>query len=97
MKIKYRNANELRYRRNNQDVWLQGRYFYDALCAASPLYRFTMKKGMIKPEPYTKELYPITEAELREREEREARAKEERLKAEFTAFVERMRGKFPKT
>ena len=32
---------------------------------------------MIKPEPYTKEPYPITEAEFREREEREARAKEE--------------------
>ena len=31
------------------------------------------------------------------RVEREAKAKEERLKAEFTAFVERMRGKFPKT
>ena len=50
-----------------------------------------MKKGMIKPEPYTSEPYPITAAELREREEREKRAKEERLKAEFTAFVERMR------
>jgi hypothetical protein len=40
---------------------------------------------------------PLTEAELREREEREAKAKEERLKAEFTAFVERMRNKFPNT
>ena len=59
--------------------------------AASHLYRFTMKNGMIKPELYTKEPYPITEAELREREEREAKAKEERLRAEFTAFVERMR------
>ena len=48
---------------------------------------------MIKPEPYTKEPYPTTHAELREREEREAKAKEERLKAEFTAFVERMRKK----
>ena len=75
------------------------RAFYHRLelCAASPLYRFTMKKGMIKPEPYTKEPYPITEAELREKEEREAKAKEERLKAEFTAFVERMRGKFSNT
>ena len=92
----YLKANELRDRRRNQDMWLQGRYFYDALCAASPLYRFTMKKGMIKPEPYTKEPYPVTEAELREREEREARAKEERLKAEFTAFVERMLKNSPK-
>ena len=52
-----------------------------------------MKKGMIKPELYTKEPYPTTYAELREREEREAKGKEERLKAEFTAFVERMRKK----
>lgn len=52
---------------------------------------------MIKPEPYTKETYPTTEAELREREEREAKAKEERLIEEFTAFVERMRSKSPKT
>ena len=89
----YRKASELRDRRNNQDMWLQGRYFYDALCAASPLYRFSMKKGMIKPEPYTKEPYPTTHAELKEREEREAKAKEERLRAEFTAFVERMRKK----
>ena len=91
----YRKANELCDRRRNQELWLQGRYFYDALCAASPLYRFSMKKGIIKPEPYTSEPYPITEAELREREEREARAKEERLKAEFTAFVERMRKNSP--
>ncbi len=91
----YRKANELRDKRKNEDLWLQGRYFYDALCAASPLYRFTMKKGMIKPEPYTKEPYPITEAELRAKEEREAKAKEERLKAEFTAFVERMQKKMP--
>ena len=93
----YRKASELRDRRNNQDMWIQGRYFYDAHCAASPLYRFTMKKGMIKPEPYTKEPYPITESELREREERDAKAREERLKAEFTAFVERMRKKTSNT
>ena len=49
---------------------------------------------MIKPEPYIKELYPITEAELRERAEREAKEREERLKAEFMAFVEGMRDKF---
>ena len=56
-----------------------------------------MKKGMIKPEPYTKEPYPVTYAELREKEEREAKEREERLKAEFTAFVERMRKKSPNT
>lgn len=89
----YRKANELRDKRRNLEFWMQGMYFYEALCDASPLFRFSMKKGTIRPEPYVKEPYPITEAEVREREERDARKKEERLKAEFAAFAERMRKK----
>ena len=91
----YRKANDLRDKRRNQELWLQGMYFYEALCDASPLFRFTMKKGIVKPEPYAKEPYPITAEEAREREEREARKKEERLKAEFAQFVENMRRKMP--
>ena len=87
----YRKAMELREKRRNQELWLQGMYIYEALCDASPLFRFSMKKGVVKPEPYAKEPYPITAAEVREREERDARVKEERLKAEFAAFAERMR------
>ena len=86
----YRKAQELREKRRNQELWLQGMYVYEALCDASPLFRFSMKRGTIKPEPYVKEPYPITAAEVREREEREARLKEERLKAEFAYFVEQM-------
>lgn len=89
----YREADELRERRRNFELWLQGSYIYEALCDASPLFRFSMKKGSIKPEPYVKEPYPITKAEVRERQEREARAREERIKAHFTAFAERMREK----
>lgn len=89
----YRKANELRDKRRNQELWLQGMYVYEALCDASPLFRFTMKKGSIKPEPYVKEPFPITEAEVRERKEREQREKEERLKAQFMAFAERVRKK----
>ena len=91
----YRKSYELQEKRRNQELWLQGMYFYEALCDASPLFRFSMKKGTVKPEPYVKEPYPISAAEVREREEREARKKEERLKAEFAAFVERMRAKMP--
>lgn len=87
----YRKAMELREKRRNQELWLQGMYIYEALCDASPLFRFSMKKGTVKPEPYVKEPYPITTEEVRAREERDARLKEERLKAEFAAFAERMR------
>lgn len=88
----YLKANELRDKRRNQELWLQGMYFYEALCDASPLFRFTMKKT-IKPEPYMKEPFPITAAEVREREERERREREARLKAAFAEFAETMRKK----
>ena len=91
----YRRAAELRDKRRNQELWLQGMYIYEALCDASPLFRFSTKKGSIKPEPYVKEPYPITASEVKAREEREARAMEERLKAEFAAFAEQIRKKMP--
>ena len=91
----YRKAAELRDKRRNQELWLQGMYIYEALCDASPLFRFSMKKGTVKPEPYVKEPYPITEAEAKAREERETRLKEERLKAEFALFAERIRNTMP--
>lgn len=76
-------------------MWLQGMYFYEALCDASPLFRISFKKGIVKPEPYVKEPYPITQAEVREREEREAKLREERMKAAFAAFAESLRRKMP--
>lgn len=91
----YRKSQDLRDKRRNQEMWLQGMYIYEALCDASPLFRFSMKKGVVKPEPYVKEPYPITAEEVKAREEREARKKEERLKAEFAAFAEAMRRKMP--
>lgn len=86
----YRKADELRLKQKNYELWLQGMYMYEALCDASPLFRFTMKSGTIKPEPYVKEPYPVTAIEAREREERAAKAREERMKAEFAAFAARM-------
>ena len=91
----YRKAAELRDKRRNQELWLQGMYIYEALCDASPLFRFSMKKGSVKPEPYVNEPYPITAEEVRAREERENRKKEERLKAEFALFAEQLRKKMP--
>ena len=87
----YRKAAELKDSRKNQELWLQGMYIYEALCDASPLFRFSMKKGAVKPEPYAKEPYPITAAEVQARKEREQRNKEERLKAEFAMFAERIK------
>ena len=90
----YRKAQELRDRRRNQELWLQGMYVYEAICDVAPVLHAFAKKGT-RPEPYSKEPYAITESEIREREEREARLRQERIKAEFAAFAERMRKKMP--
>ncbi len=90
----YRKADELNRRRQNEVLWLQGAYIYEALCDAAPIFHAFAKKGT-KPHPYAKEPYAITESEIREREEREARAREERIKAEFAAFVAQMTKKMP--
>ncbi len=90
----YRKADELRRRRQNETLWLQGMYIYEALCDVAPIFHAFAKKGS-KPSPYAKEPYAITESEIREREEREVREKQERLKAEFAAFAAGMRKKMP--
>ena len=90
----YRKAQEIRDRRQNQAMWLQGLYIYNALCDVAPIFHAFAKKGT-KPTPYIEEPYPITAAEVNERKARELRAKEERLKAEFAAFAAQMRKKMP--
>lgn len=91
MTVAYRKADELRLKQRNYELWLQGMYMYEALCDASPLFRFTLKGGTIKPEPYVKEPYPVTALEAREREEQAAKAREEQLKAQFALFAERVK------
>ena len=90
----YSKAQEIRDRRENQAMWLQGMYIYEALCDVAPIIHAFAKKGT-KPMPYPKEPYPISPAEIQEREEREARKKEERMKAEFAAFAAQMQKKMP--
>lgn len=58
--IAYRKADELRMTRTNQELWLQGAYFYDALCRVSPILHAFAKKGT-KPTPYMAEAYALTE------------------------------------
>lgn len=58
--IAYRKADELRLTRKNQELWLQGAYFYDALCRVSPILHAFAKKGT-KPSPYLTEAYSLTE------------------------------------
>ena len=89
----YRKADEMRRRRQNEALWVQGLYVRDALlCTVGNM--FSDKSS--KKQEYPQEPYAITESEIREREEREARIREERIKANFAAFVAGMKKKMPR-
>lgn len=64
----YRQMDEIRKRRENEMLWLQGAYFYNALCSASPLFVAFNKRP--KPQPYLDKPLPITK-EMQEEIERE--------------------------
>ena len=83
----YRKADEMRRKRRNEELWLQGAYIYEALCDVSPVLRPFAKAGT-KPVPYPEEPYPITVEDMREREEREKREKMEVMKRRMLAFTE---------
>ena len=88
----YRKADEMKRRRENEALWVQGLYVRDALiCTVGNMFS---GKGAQKHE-YPKEPYAITEMDIREREEREAKLREERIKANFAAFAARMTKKMP--
>ena len=88
----YRKADEMKRRRENEALWVQGLYVRDALlCTVGNMFS---GKGATKHE-YPKEPHPITETQIREREEREARLAEERIKANFAAFAAGIRKKMP--
>ena len=60
----FRKADEMRMERKNQELWLQGMYFYEAICDASPILHDFAKKGT-KPIPYVDKPYPINEKQHR--------------------------------
>ena len=79
----YRRAEELRNEKRNQELWLQGMYIYEALCAVSPVLHAFAKKGT-KPHPYTEHPYSLTE----EQRKREVEEKERKLAEKGKKFME---------
>ena len=83
----YRQADELRQRRDNSHAWLQGMYVYDAILRAAPYFRFTMK-GFSRPTPYVEEPYPFKkDTEKPIDEEDQTREDYELLRAKVKAFI----------
>lgn len=72
----YRQAEEIKTERKNQELWLQGLYIYEALCDVAPIMQAMAKKGT-KARPYPEQPYAITEKQRkRENDEKERRVAE---------------------
>lgn len=82
----YYKAEELRESRRNQEMWLQGAYFYDALCRVSPVLHAFAKKG-VKPVPYLSEAYALTEKQQELREENHVKEVYDKGKRMMEGFV----------
>lgn len=76
----YRKSDEIRRRRMNEELWLNGIYTAEAL--ASTVGNMFAKGEKHK---YPSEPKPITLAEIEERRAREQKLREEQIKARFTA------------
>lgn len=81
----YRKAEALRVQRANQMAWLEGRYFYEALCDASPLLHAFAKEGT-EAYPYRDAPIPVTRDEVENWRARQI----EKQKEEFRAFADAM-------
>ena len=83
----YREAYKMRRKENNFNAWLQGRYFYEALCCASPLLRTSLGKGKVKAMDYCKRPYDLYEEDKKRSEEEDAKQQQEKI---FKAMQDRM-------
>lgn len=83
--VAYREADKIRRRRKNEELWLEGIYMAHALEATVGNMFSKGSKAQYPSEPI-----PITAAEQEERKEREQRLRMERIKASFTAKALKM-------
>lgn len=55
----YREADKIGRDRKNQDMWLQGAYYYEALLDAAPVLRLSFSKKPLKPIPYREQPFEL--------------------------------------
>lgn len=78
-------ADKIRQERQNNEAWLQGMYFYDALSTA--LYNFASSKGT-KQKHYPDEPYEIgKKANTEQEKEKEIQSDRLRARAYFDSLI----------
>lgn len=88
----FREAHEIRLKRESETLWLQGAYIYEILLDVAPMYR-AFKPS--KPKPYRKEAIPVFEDKKALKKEKEKKQMEED-RAKFRGMVEAFNREFLK-
>lgn len=88
----YREADKIKAERKNTELWLQGRYVYEALLDVAPILHAFAKKGT-KARPYPNKPYPLTQNAVDKQKEREERLKAEKMKAKLITMANRSKKK----
>ena len=86
----YRKAEDIRSHRKNWELWLQGRYVYEAIGRMIPSMNAFKPR---EPIEYIEEPFPLTEKDVKLRQEKEARRKQEAIKNKMMAFMEAQKNK----
>lgn len=78
----YKEADNMRFERENTLAWLHGMYIYEALCDVAPVLMFSAKRGATV-EKYSSEPYSFG----KNAKEREQERKNEEKKAKAMAYM----------
>ena len=92
----YRQAEEIRNERMNQELWLQGMYIYEALCDVSPILNAFAKRGT-KPHKYPDKPYSISEKQRKREVEDEEKQTAQKGKMMMEMFMSQHNKKFEGT
>ena len=87
--IDFRKADKMKLERLNFELWLQGKYNYEALLCVAPVMRATFSNKPVKPIEYPKEPHPITEEAYRAMERRKKIEAFNKIKAAMEAESKR--------
>lgn len=82
----YRKMDEIRRERENEMLWLQGMYIYEAIGDLAPILHAFAKKGT-EAKPYAERPYPITKRLKKEAEEAKEQREYEQQKARFQQMM----------
>lgn len=89
----FREAEELRKERVNQEMWLQGMYIYDAMARIAPILHAFAKKGT-KAQPYVEEAYPISKRTVEDAQIKKEKARSQKGVRYMEALMARNNKRF---